>query len=176
VVLTIAPVTTERLVLPLWDAATVAAIRDGARLAGWHRDFPREDDVSAASLWHEGDAWAPRSIVRGVTTLGSIGFFGPPQAAADGVPETEVGYGLVAEARGWGFATEALRALLGHTDEAGVRVFASVAPENAASLRVLAKCGFTQLRGPNEDGELVLARPLARPFGRPLGEAGAAGT
>jgi len=165
VVLTASPVTTARLVLPLWDAATVAALRDGARLDGWHRDFPREDDRDAASLWHDGDVWGPRSIVRGVTTLGSIGFFGPPSPAGDGTPETEVGYGLVAEARGWGFATEALRALLGHTDELGVRIRASVAPENARSLRVLAKCGFTQLRGPNEDGELVLARPL--PAGSP---------
>jgi len=162
-VLSLAPVATERLVLPLWDAATVAAIRDGGRLDGWHRDFPREDYRDAASLWHEGDVWGPRSIVRGVTTLGSIGFFGPPAAASDGVPETEIGYGLVQEAWGWGFATEALRALLGHTDEAGVRLRASVRPENARSLRVLAKCGFTQLRGPNEDGELVLARPLPRP-------------
>jgi len=160
VVLTLAAVTSERLVLPLWDARTVAAIRTGDRLDGWHRDFPREDDRDAASLWHEGDPWAPRSIVRGATALGSIGFFGPPSPADDGVLETEVGYGLVAEAWGWGFATEALRALLAHTDEAGVRIRASVAPENARSLRVLAKSGFTQLRGPSEEGELVLARPL----------------
>lgn len=153
-------IATERLTLPLWDAATVRLVREGGRRDGWHRDFPREEDRDAASLWHEDDPWGPRSIVRGVTTLGSVGFFGPPQPAADGVPEVEVGYGLVREAWGWGFATEALRALLRHTDAAGVRVRASVAPENAASLRVLAKCGFTQLRGPNEDGELVLARPL----------------
>jgi RimJ/RimL family protein N-acetyltransferase len=159
-VLTLAPITTERLVLPLWDAETVAAIRSGTRREGWHRDFPREDDVSAAALWQAGDVWSPRSIVRGTTTLGSVGFFGPPEPADDGVPEVEIGYGLVAEAWGWGFATEALRALLRHTDEAGVRVRASVAPENARSLRVLATSGFTQLRGPNEDGELVLARPL----------------
>ncbi|SFB93978.1 Protein N-acetyltransferase, RimJ/RimL family [Nocardioides terrae] len=162
-VLSLAPVAAERLVLPLWSAETVAAIRAGGRLEGWHRDFPREDDRDAASLWHEGDVWGPRSIVRGATTLGSIGFFGPPVAAEDGVPETEIGYGLVQEAWGWGFATEALRALLAHTDEAGVRLRASVRPENARSLRVLAKSGFTQLRGPNEDGELVLARPLPRP-------------
>jgi RimJ/RimL family protein N-acetyltransferase len=160
VVLTLAPVASERLTLPLWDAATVAAIRSGDRLEGWHRDFPREDDRDAATLWREGDVWGPRSIVRGVTTLGSIGFFGAPEPGADGVLETEVGYGLVTEAWGYGFATEALRAVLRHTDEGGVRIRASVAPENAASLRVLATCGFTQLRGPNEDGELVLARPL----------------
>jgi RimJ/RimL family protein N-acetyltransferase len=57
-------------------------------------------------------------------------------------------------------ATEAVRALLALTDALGVRVRASVAPDNAASVRVLAKCGFTELRGGNEDGELVMARPL----------------
>lgn len=101
-----------------------------------------------------------RHIVRGATTLGGIGFYGPPEPAADGVLEAEVGYGLVAEARGWGFATEALRALLVETDRLGVRVRASVEPGNTASVRVLAKCGFTELRGSNEDGELVMGRPL----------------
>ena len=99
-------------------------------------------------------------MVRGATALGSIGFFGPPEPAPDGVLEAEVGYGLVEEARGWGFATEALTALLVETDRAGVRVRASVEPENKASIRVLAKCGFTELRGSNEDGHLVMARPL----------------
>ncbi len=57
-------------------------------------------------------------------------------------------------------ATEALTALVGEAEAAGVRVRASVLPDNAASIRVLAKCGFTELRGSNEDGELVMARPL----------------
>ena len=152
-------ISSERLSLPLWSADVVADIRAGRRRAEWHPDFPREDDRDAASLWSEGDPWGPRSIVRGVTVLGSIGFFGPPDDSA-GTPEVEVGYGLVAEARGYGFATEALRALLVATDAAGVRVRASVSPDNAASLRVLAVCGFTELRGSNEDGELVMARPL----------------
>jgi [ribosomal protein S5]-alanine N-acetyltransferase len=39
-------------------------------------------------------------------------------------------------------------------------VRASVEPANTASVRVLAKCGFTQLRGADEDGNLVMARPL----------------
>ena len=95
-----------------------------------------------------------------MTALGSIGFFGPPEPAADEVPEIEVGYGLVDEAHGYGFATEALQALLASTDALGVRVRASVEPTNRASIRVLAKCGFTQLRGTTEDGELVMVRPL----------------
>lgn len=157
-------VRTERLALPLWSRVEVDAIRAGRRLPGWHADFPREDDVDAAGMWVEGDPWGPRSIVRGVTTLGSVGFFGPPQPRDDPAlgtaAETEVGYGLVAEARGWGFATEALLGLLALTDAEGVRVRASVEPTNAASLRVLAKCGFTRLRGADEDGNLVMVRPL----------------
>jgi RimJ/RimL family protein N-acetyltransferase len=156
-----AVVTTQRLRLPVWTAEDVAAIRSpGSRRDGWHPDFPRQDDRDAATLWHDGDPWGPRSIQRGVTTVGSIGFFGLPEPAADGVAETEVGYGLVAEARGWGFATEALLGLLALTDAAGVRVRASVEPGNTASVKVLAKCRFTQLRGASEDGELVMARPL----------------
>ena len=160
-----AMLTTERLRLPLWTAEDVAAIRTGARRPGWHPDYPRPDDRDAATLWREGDPWSPRHIVRGGTALGSIGFFGPPEPAADGVPETEVGYGLVPEAHGYGFATEALQALLVETDRAGVRIRASVEPTNAASLRVLAACGFTELRGANEDGELVMARPPGTPGG-----------
>jgi RimJ/RimL family protein N-acetyltransferase len=153
-------VATERLRLPLWSAEDVAAIRAGDRREGWHPDYPRPDDQDAASIWHAGDPWGPRHVVRGVTALGSVGFYGPPEQAADGVPEVEVGYGLVGEARGYGFATEALQGLLAEVDLAGVRVRASVEPVNAASIRVLAKCGFTELRGASEDGELVMARPL----------------
>jgi RimJ/RimL family protein N-acetyltransferase len=157
VVLSLAPIRTERLVLPLWTAAEVAAIRGGSRegvRGAWHPDFPRRDDIDAASLWTEGDPWGPRSIARGATVLGSIGFFGPP--SEDG--EAEVGYGLVREAWGWGFATEALSGMLAELGPE-IAVRASIRPENKASLRVVAKCGFTQLRGTTDDGELVMVRP-----------------
>lgn len=153
-------VASERLTLPLWTPDEAADIRAGRGRRGWHRDYPRKDDRDAATLYQPGDPWAARHIVRGTTALGSIGFFGAPEPAPDGVLEAEVGYGLVEEARGWGFATEALQAMLVETDAAGVRVRASVVPTNKASVRVLAKCGFTELRGGNEDGELVMARPL----------------
>ncbi|KQW47460.1 GCN5 family acetyltransferase [Nocardioides sp. Root1257] len=153
-------VTSERLTLPVWTPDEAADIRAGRSREGWHRDYPRQDDQDAAGMYHRGDPWAPRHIIRGATALGSIGFFGPPEDAADGTPEVEVGYGLVDEAHGYGFATEALKALLAETDAAGVRVRASVEPTNKPSIRVLVKCGFTELRGANEDGELVMARPL----------------
>ena len=153
-------VDTERLRLPLWTAGEVAAARAGERLAGWHPQFPREDDVDGIGMWHEGDPWSSRVIACADVAIGSIGFFGPPEPADDGVPEVEVGYGLVEDVRGLGYATEALTAMVAAAEAAGARVRASVVPSNDASLRVLAKCGFTELRGSNEDGELVMARPL----------------
>jgi RimJ/RimL family protein N-acetyltransferase len=153
-------ITTGRLELPLWTAEEAVAVGSDSARAGWHPEFPREDDRDAASMWQEADPWGPRFVVLAGQVVGSIGFFGPPAPGADGVRETEVGYGLVADARGQGLATEALSALLAEADAAHVRVRASVLPDNAPSLRVLAKCGFTELRGPNEDGELVMARPM----------------
>ncbi|MCW2782190.1 MAG: GCN5-related N-acetyltransferase [Marmoricola sp.] len=161
------PVTSDRLNLPLITPGEAADMLAGRRVPSWHRDYPRQDDQDAASMVRADapdPSWGPRHITRSFDGLvvGSIGFFGPPSPAADEIPEAEVGYGLVADARGHGAATESLRALLAETDQLGVRIRASVLPENAASIKVLAKCGFTELRGANEDGELVMARPLPR--------------
>jgi len=156
------PLRTPRLTLPLVTPAQAADLRAGIRHPSFAPGFPRRDDVDAASLAREGDPWGPRLVVRAHDGLvcGTIGFFGSPEEA-DGVPEVEVGYGLVPDARGRGVASEALAALLDVADRAGVRVRASVAPDNAASLRVLAKSGFTQLRGTTGDGELVMVRPVS---------------
>lgn len=135
-------------------------MRAGRRDPSWHPSYPRPDDIDAASMVREGVPWGPRHIVVDDRAVGSIGLFGPPED-----DEVEVGFGLVAEARGQGLATEALRALLAETDRAGVRVRAGVLPDNAASLRVLAGCGFTELRGTDDEGRLVMARPL--PAGGP---------
>ena len=151
-------VATDRFDLVQVTAAEVRAIAEGRRNPAWHAEYPRADDVDAVSMIGPSEVgWGPRHVVRRFDGLviGSIGFFGPPSEG-----EVEVGYGLVEYARGRGVATESLRALLAQTDGLGVRVRAAVSPENAPSLRVLAKCGFTELRGSNEDGELVLARPV----------------
>lgn len=158
-----AVVTTVRLRLELLSYDEARAMLAGRRGPGWHPDYPRRDDLDAAALVPaDGGPWGPRHIVRSFDDLvvGSIGFFGPPEPADDGTPEAEVGYGLVGEARGYGAATEALRGLLAQTDAAGVRVRARVRPANTAGVRVLAKCGFTHLRSGDEDGNLVMARPL----------------
>ncbi len=159
------PVTSPRLTLRLVTPEDAAGMLAGRRRVSWHPDYPRTDDQDAAALVRAGDphaCWGPRHIVRSADGLvvGSIGFFGAPAVAQDDVAEAEIGFGLVTEARGHGVVTEALTALLAHTDVAGVRVRASVQPENRTSLKVLAKVGFTELRGSTEDGELVMVRPL----------------
>jgi ribosomal-protein-alanine N-acetyltransferase len=146
---------TSRLRLVLVSSGDAADMLAGRRQDRWHPHYPRPDDVDAASMVRDGaDPWGPRHIVLGRLAVGSIGCFGPP---VDG--ETEIGYGLVEEARGQGIATEAVQALVAGAERAGARLRASVSPDNTASLRVLAKCGFTELRGSTEDGELVMARP-----------------
>ena len=157
-------VVSDRLTLRLITPEDAEGMLAGRRRVSWHPDYPRGDDRDAASMVKAGDpqaCWGPRHIVRSGDGLvvGSIGFFGAP-LPVDDVEEAEVGFGLVEEARGHGAVTEALVALLELTDRAGVRVRASVRPENRAGLRVLAKCGFTQLRGSTEEGELVMVRPL----------------
>lgn len=152
------------LISPDEAADMVAGRRHAER---WHPDYPRKDDVDAASMIRAGvdtagaATWGPRHIVLDRLAVGSIGCFGPP---VDG--ETEVGYGLVPDARGRGVATEALGLLATAADQVGVRLRASVSPDNAASLRVLAKCGFSDLRGTTEDGELVMVRRPRSPAPR----------
>lgn len=158
-------VSTPRLRLELITPAEATAMLAGRRGPTWHPDYPRRDDLDAVSMIRADapdPSWSPRHVVRAFDGLvvGSIGFFGPPVPAADGVPEAEIGYGLVEDAWGRGVASEAVAGLLAHTDRVGVRVRAAVAPDNTASVRVLAKCGFTDLRGADEEGNLVMARPL----------------
>ena len=169
-------IATLRLRLPLVTPEEAADMLAGRRRPGWHPEYPRKDDVDAASMVRPGQTWGPRHIVRAFDGLvvGGLGFFGPPEAppistelstgtVPESVPEAEVGYGLVSDARGHGAATEALKGLLAEADRLGVRVRACVGPENRASVRVLAKAGFTELRGTNDDNQLVMARPLPRP-------------
>ena len=136
-------VTTERLRLPLVTPDDAAGMLAGRRRLSWHRDYPRKEDQDAAAMVKAGDpdaSWGPRHIVRSFDGLvvGSIGFFGAPAPGPDDVPEAEVGFGLVEDARGHGAVSEALAALLAETDLVGVRLRASVRPENRASVRVLA--------------------------------------
>lgn len=156
---------TERLRLILITPDDAAAMQQGRHDAvRWHAEYPRPDDVAAASMVRAAgpagpNTYGPRHIVAGTQAVGSIGFHAPPELAGE---ELEVGFGLVPAARGHGFAREALTALVAAAEERGLRVRAAVAPDNRPCLRVLAACGFTDLRGSDEDGHLVMARVRAR--------------
>ncbi len=68
--------------------------------------------------------------------IGCIGFGGPREAL-------EVGYWVGRPYRGVGYASEALRTMLGHAKTLGKsRLFAETFSGNAASIRVLTKNGF----------------------------------
>jgi ribosomal-protein-alanine N-acetyltransferase len=77
------------------------------------------------------------------TVVGKCGFKGPP--AADGM--VEIAYGVSPEYRGKGYATEAAQSLTDYAFNSGkVRVIrAHTLPEQNASTRVLAKCGFRRI-------------------------------
>jgi RimJ/RimL family protein N-acetyltransferase len=125
----------------------------------------------------EGDPWALAFAViksdDGVV-VGSFGFKGPP--TPDGV--VEVAYGINPTHRGRGFATESAEALVKFAFNSGrVRiVLAHTKPHNAASARVLAKCGFKYVGVvvDPEDG-LVCRGELVREPPEPIACTGACG-
>ena len=88
--------------------------------------------------------WLGRAIVAieadGPRVIGSVGFHGPPDATG----RVEVGYHVEPEYRRRGVATEAVRSLFDWAArEHGVRRFrAAIAPDNVASLAVVARFGF----------------------------------
>ncbi|WP_137989634.1 GNAT family N-acetyltransferase [Streptomyces vilmorinianum] len=124
---TAAPLVTQRLLLhPL----TVAeAGRIVAQVPGpcdrWAQGYPTDGDVAGARGFLDGwvahgdpgafRAYEIRRREDGVA-VGGIGFHGPP----DGERFVTVGYGLIPDVRGRGYATEALRALLGLARAQGV--------------------------------------------------------
>lgn len=93
------------------------------------------------------EPWLVRPLIRREAgeepeAIGYINFHGPPNA--DGI--AEIGYALLPAWRGRGFAVEATRAMLGWAlGDPRVRTLrASVAPDNVASLRLIAKLGFVR--------------------------------
>lgn len=88
--------------------------------------------------------------------VGGIGFHGPPDE--DG--RVEIGYDLSPEARGHGYATEALRALSAWALEQPevTSVFAATEPDNLPSQAVIARAGFTRTGGGEEEFAYELRR------------------
>lgn len=112
--------------------------------------------------------WLARAIVlrEAGAMVGHCGFHGPPGAAylepyAPG--GAEMGYTVFAAHRGRGYATEAVRALMGWAAAQGVPAFVlSIAPSNAPSQAIARRLGFVQVGShiDEEDGlEQIFARP-----------------
>ena len=82
--------------------------------------------------------------------IGAAGFLGKP----DETGAVRVGYGLAESARGHGYATEALKALLGWArgQDGLTCVLADTTRTNVASQRVMERAGMHRV---GEDGELL---------------------
>ena len=61
----------------------------------------------------------------------------------DALPDADIGYAFLAAHRGQGYAYEAAIAVLAHAHRLGLpRIMAITSPANAASIRLLEKCGL----------------------------------
>ena len=87
--------------------------------------------------------------LRDGTHIGDLCFKGP---GANGV--VEIGYGILEEYRGHGYATEAVGAAVDWALQQPLvsRVEAETEPDNRASQRVLEKCGFLPTAAVGEEG------------------------
>jgi RimJ/RimL family protein N-acetyltransferase len=100
-----------------------------------------------------GGSWL---IVEGPEVIGLCSYKAPPDPAR----AVEIGYGIAAERRGRGCATQALGLMLreARSDPAIDTVTAETATGNIASQTVLARNGFRQAgaRSDADEGELIL--------------------
>jgi len=89
--------------------------------------------------------------------IAAAGYFGPPSQGS-----VEIGFSVIPEARGRGYATEIAQALVANAfDQPGVQVVnARTADSNVPSARVLLRCGFHRVGPGAEPGtvEYQIAR------------------
>src|SRR5262249_2575434 len=140
-------ITTERLLLEPFTIDSANAIVAGDPTGrSWMPGFPRPDDRDAAGIYLKApnDSYPSYVIVvrESGEAVGSIGFCGAP----DDSGTVMIGYGLAEAARGLGYATEAVRGLIGYAFSRPevTRIVADTHRENVASHRVLEKAGFTR--------------------------------
>ncbi|NBO45930.1 MAG: N-acetyltransferase [Actinobacteria bacterium] len=145
----------QRIVLRPITAGSAAEVVNGLRHDDWAVDYPTDGDMVICALvlraLDSGVNYQPPTVIApwtgpwqvcvrtndGETVIGGIGFKGGPTNGA-----IEIGYGIAESARGHGYATDAVRALLQLVSGQDLRVTAETEPGNTASERVLQRCGF----------------------------------
>ncbi len=138
-------------------------LREPEEVLAWVEAMGPEDKAQISPDWlarlrasPAADPWTCGFILvhrESGARVGTCGYKGPP--GPDGV--VEIAYGVDPEYQGRGYATEAAKALVGFafdnssdssSDSSSGRVRlvrAHTLPENSASARVLAKCGFARV-------------------------------
>lgn len=153
---------TERLVLRPWTLDDVDLWHQLAGDVGYTAFAPPgafsvDDDEGARVFLRERVAQGARGLGKWPVFTRDGGVFvgtcGLSEYPIRDVPSVELGYRLLLAHWGRGYATEAARAMLDHglRTLGRPRVHAFVAPENHASLRVIASLPFVR------DGELIHA-------------------
>lgn len=160
---TVQPIRTERLELVALAPEAVRALIAGSpdeaerilrlRLPA---EFPNAGDLAGflpiqlkrMEVEPHRREWMARLMVsESEGAVGDCGFHGPP----DTIGRAEIGYTVFSQFRGRGYAKEAARGLVDWAFEQGEReVYATVSPNNTASLAVVRRLGFMQV-GTQED-------------------------
>ena len=161
---------TTRLELRPLPVAAAGALPDdreaGARLLGvtLSVEWPQADLLELLPLQAaanpDDEAFGVWVIIEreSATVVGDIGFTGPPGADRT----VEIGYSVIPDRRGRGYATEAARALVDWAlgePQVGV-VVAGCDEENAPSIRILERIGF--IRTGRTNGQLRWRLETAR--------------
>jgi RimJ/RimL family protein N-acetyltransferase len=154
--------------VPLLDALIGGDRAAAERLAAYRlpADYPsagalklvryRREQIASDTSWAP---WSLRAIVlrEGATMIGYVNFHGPPGVNDTATPNAvELGWTVFPKYRRRGYATETARALLdwAATEHGIHRFVSSTTPDNAPSLRVHDKLGFTRT-GQVVDGEII---------------------
>jgi RimJ/RimL family protein N-acetyltransferase len=143
------PVATARLVLRRFrneDRAAFLAMRrhpDVARHQSWDVDFSDRAadeflaEMTTASFWRPG-SWFQVAVERDGAFIGDVAFWPDPIERV-----VEIGYSLHPDHHGHGYATEAVRALIGMLrDRGAATVVAGCDIDNERSARLLERLGF----------------------------------
>jgi RimJ/RimL family protein N-acetyltransferase len=148
---------TARLVMRPWLAADTSWHRDLVAERGDGKRSPQEDAaVIDGLLARTREHGVVPSVVVLKSTSAAVGYCGLVVGRAS-ISEPELAFELFERVRGNGYATEAATAVVAAAARSGrSRLWATVAPWNAPSFRVLEKLGFRRDRSEWDDkGEFV---------------------